>query len=46
MINLFNFKNKKLKKVYEYALEKTKKDIYQGVEGLFHNLNTLERGAL
>ena len=29
-------------KVYEYALEMTKKEIYQAVEGLYHNLNTLQ----
>ena len=28
--------------VYEYALEMTKKEIYQAVEGLYHNLNTLQ----
>jgi ribonucleoside-triphosphate reductase len=29
-------------KVYEYALEQTNKEIYQAVEGLYHNLNTLQ----
>lgn len=29
-------------RVYEYALEMTKKEIYQAVEGLYHNLNTLQ----
>lgn len=28
--------------VHEYALEMTKKEIYQAVEGLYHNLNTLQ----
>lgn len=30
------------KKVYDYALEMTKKEIYQAVEAMFHNLNTLQ----
>lgn len=29
-------------KAYEYALEMTKKEIYQAVEAMFHNLNTLQ----
>ena len=29
-------------RVYEYALEQTNKEIYQAVEGLYHNLNTLQ----
>ena len=29
-------------KVYNYAVEMTKKEIYQAVEGLYHNLNTLQ----
>jgi ribonucleoside-triphosphate reductase len=28
--------------VYRYALDMTKKEIYQAVEGLYHNLNTLQ----
>lgn len=30
------------KKVYNYAIDKTKKEIYQAVEGMYHNLNTLQ----
>ena len=30
------------KNVYKYALEKTEKEIYQAVEGFYHNLNTLQ----
>ena len=30
------------KKSYKYALDKTKKEIYQAVEGMYHNLNTLQ----
>lgn len=30
------------KKVYEYALDMTKQELYQAVEGLYHNLNTLQ----
>lgn len=45
MFNFFNRKRKKIREAYEYALDKTKRDTYQGVEGLFHNLNTLNWGA-
>ena len=30
------------KRIYDYALEKTQKELNQGVEGLFHNLNSLQ----
>lgn len=30
------------KDVYQYALRMTKKEIYQAVEGMYHNLNTLQ----
>jgi len=30
------------KKVYQYAYDMTKKEIYQAVEGMYHNLNTLQ----
>lgn len=33
---------KTFSKAYEYALEMTKKEIYQAVEAMFHNLNTLQ----
>ena len=29
-------------KAYKYAMDMTKKEIYQAVEGLYHNLNTLQ----
>jgi len=29
-------------RVYQYALDMTKKEIHQAVEGLYHNLNTLQ----
>ena len=29
-------------KIYDYAIEMTKKEIHQAVEGLYHNLNTLQ----
>ena len=29
-------------KIYDYAMEMTKKEIHQAVEGLYHNLNTLQ----
>lgn len=30
------------KKAYKYAMDMTTKEVYQAVEGLFHNLNTLQ----
>lgn len=32
----------KYEKVYEYAMEQTIKETYQAVEGMYHNLNTLQ----
>jgi len=29
-------------KVYKYAMDKTEKEVYQAVEGFYHNLNTLQ----
>lgn len=29
-------------KAYQYAIDMTKKEIYQAVEGMYHNLNTLQ----
>ena len=29
-------------KAYEYAMDMTKKEVYQAVEGMYHNLNTLQ----
>lgn len=34
---------KKFKKAYEYALKQTKKELDQSVEGMYHNLNTLNK---
>ncbi len=34
----FNFDTK----AYKYAMDKTEKEVYQAVEGLYHNLNTLQ----
>lgn len=28
--------------IYDYALDKTEQEVYQAVEGLYHNLNTLQ----
>jgi ribonucleoside-triphosphate reductase len=33
---------KKFAKAYDYALDMTEKEVHQGAEGLFHNLNTLQ----
>ena len=35
-------KNFDCKKVYQYALDMTKKEVYQTIEALYHNLNTLQ----
>lgn len=32
--------------VYRYALDMTKKEIHQAVEGLYHNLNTLQSRSM
>lgn len=29
-------------KAYTYAMDKTRKEVYQAVEGMYHNLNTLQ----
>lgn len=33
---------KKMPKAYQYALDMTERECYQAVEGMFHNLNTLQ----
>lgn len=33
-------------KARQYALDQTKKELEQAVEGLYHNLNTLNLGSL
>jgi len=30
------------KKAYNYAMDMTTKEVYQAVEGMYHNLNTLQ----
>ena len=35
-------RKKRFRFVYNYALKLTKREIYQSVEGLYHNLNTLQ----
>lgn len=32
----------KYPKAYQYAMDQTRKEIHQGVEGMYHNLNTLQ----
>lgn len=32
---------KKFAKVFEYAMDKTTQELEQAVEGMYHNLNTL-----
>ena len=33
---------KQFPKVYKYAMTKTEKELMQAVEGMYHNLNTLQ----
>lgn len=37
---------KKFGKAFEYALEQTRKEINQAVEGMYHNLNTLQSRSM
>lgn len=41
-MSIDNDNYKKFEKAYQYALEMTKKETKQAVEGMFHNLNTLQ----
>ena len=41
-ISINNPKYKKYIKAWKYAMDMTNKEIHQGVEGLYHNLNTLQ----
>lgn len=41
-ISINNKKYKKFEKAYKYALDMTQKEIYQSVEAMFHNLNSLQ----
>lgn len=40
-ISIESEKYKKFKNAYQYAMDMTRKEAHQAVEGLFHNLNTL-----
>lgn len=44
-ISIEDKKYKKYKKAYQYAIDMLKKEIYQGCEGLAHNLNSLQSRA-
>lgn len=41
-ISIESEKYKKYKKAYQYAMDLTIRECHQAVEGLFHNLNTLQ----
>lgn len=41
-ISITNPKFKRFAKAFEYAMEKTREELAQSVEGLYHNLNTLD----
>lgn len=40
-ISIEDERYKKYKKAYEYAMNKTKEEVNQSIEGLYHNLNSL-----
>lgn len=41
-ISITSGKYKAFEKAYKYAMDMTKKEIYQAAEGLYHNLNSLQ----
>ena len=41
-LSIDDAKFKKYKKAYQYAMDMTNREIYQAVEGMYHNLNTLQ----
>lgn len=44
-ISIEDKRYKKYKKAYQYAIDMLKKEVYQGCEGLAHNLNSLQSRA-
>ena len=41
-IDIQDEKYMKYSKAYQYAMDQTRKEIHQAVEGMYHNLNTLQ----
>lgn len=41
-IEITDSKYKQYKKAWNYAMDMTEKEIHQAVEGMYHNLNTLQ----
>ena len=41
-IEITDQKYKQYQNAFNYAMDMTNKEIHQGVEGLYHNLNTLQ----
>lgn len=41
-IEITDKRYKEYQKAWQYAIDMTQKEIHQGVEGLYHNLNTLQ----
>lgn len=41
-ISIEDERYKKYKKAFEYAMEQTKEEVDQSVEGMYHNLNSLQ----
>ena len=42
-ISIENEKYKKFKKAYAYALDTLQEEVDQSVEGMYHNLNSLDK---
>lgn len=42
MLSIESEKYKKFEKAYNYAIKMTERETYQAVEGMYHNLNTLQ----
>lgn len=41
-IEITDKKYKQYRKAFKYAMDMTNKEIHQAVEGMYHNLNTLQ----
>lgn len=41
-IEITDEKYKKYKDAWQYAMDMTERETYQAVEGMYHNLNTLQ----
>ena len=41
-IEITDSKYKKYEKAFKYAMDMTEREVHQAVEGMYHNLNTLQ----